>query len=150
MQKGKSRRTGTESELGARFDSIADLILVVVCLVRILPAITVPLWLWVWVALIIMVKAANVISGFVVEKRLVLLHTCANKIAGVVVFLVTLALPFMVAHPNKDHNPDTLTSKRRNRPIGPPNRDPQRIPESARDPKKLPSKAGFIGKAATY
>ena len=37
-----ARRTGTESELGARLDSIADLILVVICLVKILPAITVP------------------------------------------------------------------------------------------------------------
>lgn len=90
-----ARRTNTESELGARLDSIADLILVVVCLVKILPAITVPIWLWIWVALIILVKVVNVISGFVMEKRLILPHTIANKVAGVAVFLVPFALPFM-------------------------------------------------------
>lgn len=90
-----ARRTNTESELGARLDSIADYVLVVVCLVKILPAITVPIWLWIWIALIVMVKVVNMISGFVMEKRLVLPHTIANKVAGVVVFLVPFALPFL-------------------------------------------------------
>ena len=90
-----ARRTCTESELGARLDSVADFVLAVVCLVKILPAITVPTWLWIWVALIIMVKAVNVISGFVLEQRLVLPHTIANKVAGVAVFLVPFALPFL-------------------------------------------------------
>lgn len=90
-----ARRTHTESELGARLDSIADLILVAVCLVRILPAITVPIWLWAWVALIIAVKVTNVASGLVMERRLVLPHTPANKVAGLAVFLVPFALPFL-------------------------------------------------------
>ena len=90
-----ARRTHTESELGARLDSIADFVLVVVYLVKILPAIAVPTWLWIWVALIITVKALNVISGFVMEKHLVLPHTIANKVAGIAVFLVPFVLPFM-------------------------------------------------------
>lgn len=88
-----ARRTGTQSELGAKLDSIADLILAVVCLVKILPAIAVPTWLWIWVAAIVLVKAANAVSGFVVEKRLVMPHTMANKVAGFVVFLVPFAIP---------------------------------------------------------
>ena len=44
-----ARRTNSESALGARLDSIADLFLVIVCLVKILPAIDVPAWLWAWV-----------------------------------------------------------------------------------------------------
>ena len=88
-----ARRTGTESELGANLDSIADLILVVICLVKILPAIAVPTWLWIWVTAIVLVKAANAVSGFVVEKRLVMPHTMANKVAGFVVFLVPFAIP---------------------------------------------------------
>ena len=88
-----ARRTGTDSELGARFDSIADLILAVVCLAKILPAIAVPMWLWIWVGAIVLVKVANAISGFVVERRLVMPHTTANKVAGLVVFLVPLVIP---------------------------------------------------------
>lgn len=88
-----ARRMGTESELGARLDSIADVVLVVVCLVKMLPAIAVPAWLWIWVAAIVFVKVANVVSGLVVEKRLVMPHTMANKVAGFVVFLVPFAIP---------------------------------------------------------
>lgn len=90
-----ARRTNTESELGRTLDGVADLVLALVCLVRILPAITVPMWLWVWVALIIVTKVVNVVSGLVMEKRLVMLHTTANKIAGFVVFLVPFALPLL-------------------------------------------------------
>ncbi len=90
-----ARRTNTESKIGARLDSIADFVLVMVCLVKILPAISVPIWLWIWIALIVMVKAANIISGYAMEKRLVLPHTFTNKVAGVVVFLIPFALPFM-------------------------------------------------------
>lgn len=88
-----ARRTNSESELGARLDSIADLVLVIVCLVKLLSAIDVPIWLWAWVAAIALVKVANVASGLVVEKRLVMPHTVANKIAGLVVFLVPFAIP---------------------------------------------------------
>ena len=90
-----ARKTNTESELGAKLDSIADLLLVLVCLVKILPTITVPVWLWIWIALIVMVKAVNVISGFVMAKRPILFHTTANKAAGFVIFLVPFALPFL-------------------------------------------------------
>ena len=88
-----ARRANSESGLGARLDSIADLVLVVVCLVKLLPAIDVPIWLWAWVAAIALVKVANVASGLVAEKRLVMPHTVANKIAGLVVFLVPFAIP---------------------------------------------------------
>lgn len=90
-----ARRTNTESKFGAKLDSIADYVLAVVCLAKILPAVTVPIWLWIWLALIILVKAANMTSGYAMEKRLVLPHTIANKIAGVAVFLVPFALPFL-------------------------------------------------------
>lgn len=88
-----ARRTGTESEFGARLDSVADLTLAVVCLVKILPAIAVPTWLWVWVGAIVLVKVANVVGGLVVERHLVMPHTTANKVAGFVVFLVPFAIP---------------------------------------------------------
>ncbi|WP_248921413.1 CDP-alcohol phosphatidyltransferase family protein [Olsenella intestinalis] len=90
-----ARTTGTESGLGARLDSIADFVLTITCMVKILPAIDVPAWLWVWVALIVLVKVVNVISGLVIERRLVLPHTIANKAAGLVVFLVPFAIPML-------------------------------------------------------
>ena len=90
-----ARTTGTESQLGARLDSIADLVLAIACLAKVLPAIDMPAWLWVWVAAIILVKIINVISGLVIERRLVLPHTIANKAAGLVAFLVLFAIPML-------------------------------------------------------
>ena len=88
-----ARSTGSESEFGAKLDSIADLVLVIVCLVKMLPAIYVPVWLWVWITVIVLVKAVNAASGLVLKKRLVIPHTIANKAAGLVVFLVPFAIP---------------------------------------------------------
>lgn len=88
-----ARRTKTESELGARLDSAADLTLAVICLAKVLPAVAVPAWLWSWVAAIAAVKVANVVSGLVVRRRLIMLHTTANKAAGLVAFLVPFAIP---------------------------------------------------------
>jgi CDP-diacylglycerol--glycerol-3-phosphate 3-phosphatidyltransferase len=88
-----ARRTGTESELGARLDSAADLTLAVICLARVLPAVAVPAWLWAWVAVIVVVKVANVVSGLAMRRRLVMPHTTANKAAGIFVFLVPFAIP---------------------------------------------------------
>ena len=90
-----ARTTGTESGLGARLDSIANLVLAIACLAKVLPAIDVPAWLWVWITLIALVKVINVISGFLIERRLVLPHTIANKIAGLVAFLVPFAIPML-------------------------------------------------------
>ena len=96
-----ARRTRTESELGAKLDSAADLALAVVCLVRILPIVVVPVWLWAWVAFIAAVKVLNVVSGFVMGKRLIMLHTTANKVAGLAAFLVPFAIPtFGIAAPS--------------------------------------------------
>ncbi len=90
-----ARKTNSASELGTRLDSIADLVLVIVCLEKLLPAIDVPIWLWAWVAAIAIVKVVNMASGLVVERRLVMPHTVANKVAGLVAFLVPLAIPLL-------------------------------------------------------
>lgn len=88
-----ARRTKTESDFGAKLDSIADLALVVVCLAKVLAVVSVPPWLWAWILAIAIVKVTTVISGLVMAKRLVLLHTTANRLAGIACFLVPFAMP---------------------------------------------------------
>ena len=87
------RQTKTETELGAKLDSIADLTLAVICLAKILPTVAAPAWLWAWVTFIAVVKVANMVSGLVMRKRLVMPHTVVNKVAGFVAFLVLFAIP---------------------------------------------------------
>ena len=88
-----ARRTGTAGDFGAKLDTAADFFFVAVCLYKLLPVLDVPVWLWVWIALIALIKAVNVISGFMVQKRFMTLHTTMNKAAGALLFLLPLTFP---------------------------------------------------------
>ena len=88
-----ARKTNTTSELGAKLDTAADFVFVAVCLWKLLPRLAVPLWLWVWIVLIALIKMINTISGYVIQKRYVALHTVLNKVTGVLLFLLPMTLP---------------------------------------------------------
>ena len=90
-----ARRTNSASPLGAKLDSMADVVFLSVCLIRLLPVLALPVWLWVWVGLIALLRLVNVVSGFVRRKKLVLLHTRANKLTGALLFLLPLSLGFL-------------------------------------------------------
>jgi len=64
-----ARKTNSVSEFGSRFDSIADFVFVAVCLIKILPAIDIPIWLYVWTAVIFFVKIINIISGYAIGTK---------------------------------------------------------------------------------
>ena len=85
-----ARRTNTVSEFGARFDTAADFVFVVVCLIKLLPVISMPLWLCVWIAMIALIKIINIISGYIVQRKLVAVHSVMNKVTGVLLFILPL------------------------------------------------------------
>ena len=87
-----ARKTNSVSEFGSRFDTIADLVFVAVSLIKILPAIYIPLWLYVWTAIIALIKVINIISGYAKHKRFVAVHTIMNKVTGVLLFIFPLTL----------------------------------------------------------
>ena len=58
-----ARKTDTVSKLGARLDTIADFVLVVVCLIKLLPVLSIPAWLYGWIGIIALIKNVNIISG---------------------------------------------------------------------------------------
>ena len=88
-----ARKTGTVSELGAKLDTAADCVFVTVCLWKLLPSLAVPLWLWIWIVLIALIKMINIISGYVIQKRFVAMHTIMNKVTGILLFILPLTLP---------------------------------------------------------
>ena len=51
-----ARRTNSVSKFGSQLDTIADLIFVVVSLLKLLPAIHIPVWLWIWGGVIAVIK----------------------------------------------------------------------------------------------
>ena len=88
-----ARKTDSVSKLGARLDTIADFVLVVVCLIKLLPVLRIPAWLYIWIGIIALIKVINIISGFVVQKRFVPVHSVMNKATGALLFLLPLTLP---------------------------------------------------------
>ena len=87
-----ARRTHTAGDFGAKLDTAADLFFVAACFYTLLPVLDVPVWLYVWIGIIALIKAVNIISGFVMQKRFVSLHTPTNKATGALLFLLPLTL----------------------------------------------------------
>ena len=87
-----ARKTNTVSAFGAKLDTIADFIFVVILLIKIWLEMDVPIWLWIWIVAIGGIKIVNVIGGFVLAKRFIVVHTILNKITGVLLFLLPLSL----------------------------------------------------------
>ena len=90
-----ARRTHTASELGAKLDTIADIVFVIVCLVKLLPVLNIPVWLYIWIGVIALIKIINIISGFVVQKRFVSVHSIMNKTTGLLLFILPLTISFI-------------------------------------------------------
>ena len=90
-----ARKTGTASEFGSKLDTAADFVLVVVCLIKLIPIIHVPIWLIIWIIVIAVIKAINLISGYVMRKKMVALHTVMNKVTGALLFVLPLTLTFI-------------------------------------------------------
>ncbi len=87
-----ARKTNTASEFGSRFDSIADFVFVIVCLIKILPVMDIPVWLYVWTAAIALIKIFNIISGYAIQKEFVVVHSTMNKVTGALLFALPLTL----------------------------------------------------------
>ena len=90
-----ARKTGSDSETGAKLDTAADFVFVVVCLIILLPVIELPIHLLIWTVIIALIKIINIISGFIVQKKFVAVHTILNKVTGAMLFVLPLTVSFV-------------------------------------------------------
>ena len=88
-----ARKFQAESKAGAVLDSVADIVFVACCAIRLLPALEIPGWLWIWAGVIVIIKIMNQLSALVVYRRFFFPHTLANKLTGLLLFL---AVPSIV------------------------------------------------------
>lgn len=88
-----ARKTNTASKFGAKLDTVADFVFIVVSLVKILPLLPIQSWLWIFVIAII--KMSNIISEVIFGKRFIVEHTIMNKITGLLLFLLPLTRIFI-------------------------------------------------------
>lgn len=87
-----ARKTNSASEFGEKLDTIADLFFVLVCLIKLLPVINVPIWGWLWVGFIGLIKGINILIGLKIQKSFVAVHSLMNKITGGILFIIPFTL----------------------------------------------------------
>ena len=92
-----ARRFHMTSTLGARLDSIADLMFYAAMLLKVLPTLLVllPTWIWLCVAGVIIIRIAAYITAAVKFHCFASMHTYMNKATGGAVFCV----PYIVKLP---------------------------------------------------
>ena len=90
-----ARKTGTASSFGARLDTVADFLLVIASFGKLVPVIRIPGWIWVWATVIGLAKLVNLVWGFTQKKQMPALHTIANKVTGLCLFLLPLTMSFV-------------------------------------------------------
>ena len=87
-----ARKLHAETKAGAILDSVADIVFVACCAIRLLPVLEIPTWLWIWAGVIVAIKIINQVSALVVYKRFCFPHTVANKLTGLLLFLAVPAV----------------------------------------------------------
>ena len=90
-----ARKTNKANEFGSKFDTIADLTFAFICLIKIIPELKIPNWLFIWIFVIFIIKIVNIISGYIMKKEFIAVHTIFNKIKGAALFILPLTLVFI-------------------------------------------------------
>jgi CDP-diacylglycerol--glycerol-3-phosphate 3-phosphatidyltransferase len=82
-----ARKLDCATKTGALLDSLADICFVICCALRLIPILVFPIWLLIWAGVIVVIKIINQVSVLVMYGRYCFLHTLANKVTGVLLFL---------------------------------------------------------------
>lgn len=90
-----ARKLGTDGALGAKLDSVADIVFAAAAAYKLLPLMKIPKGIWIWIGVIAAVKIVNIVSGFVLQKQLVAAHTVANKVTGGLLFALPFTFPMV-------------------------------------------------------
>ena len=91
-----ARKLHAESRTGAVLDSVADICFVACCAIRLIPVMQIPTWLWIWAGIIVAIKIVNQVSALAVCKRFCFPHTKANKLTGLLLFLLVPTVPWSI------------------------------------------------------
>lgn len=89
-----ARKTNSTSELGAKLDSLADLVMILVVMATLIPILEISTWYIIWIFIIIGIRLTALIVAAVKYRKFGSVHTIANKVTGLMLFLYPLTLSF--------------------------------------------------------
>jgi CDP-diacylglycerol--glycerol-3-phosphate 3-phosphatidyltransferase len=85
-----ARKLGTVSKLGEKLDSVADLLMVAVLFVVLLPIIRFPVMIYYWIIGLAVIRLISIGFAFIKYKTFGILHTIGNKATGLMLLLFPL------------------------------------------------------------
>jgi CDP-diacylglycerol--glycerol-3-phosphate 3-phosphatidyltransferase len=90
-----ARKLNAKSTLGAKLDSIGDLVFyaVLICYLATVHREVLKPYL-IFIILILLFRVINIVFGFAKYKRLIMIHTIANKLTGFLIFLLPIFIWF--------------------------------------------------------
>ena len=89
-----ARKYNSESILGEKIDSLADVVFVSATMVKIIPSLNLSKEIIIWIIAIATIKFFGIMYGFIFYKKIIFLHTMANKITGFALFVT----PFLMVN----------------------------------------------------
>lgn len=88
-----ARKYNSESKLGEKMDSLADIVFVLASMIKIIPTLNLSKEILIWVTVIVTIKLFSIVYGFIHYKEIIFLHTTVNKIIGFVLFITLFLMP---------------------------------------------------------
>lgn len=83
-----ARKTNSVTRIGSLLDTIADTIFFIVCFIKLIPFLALPIWIIIWIVLIALIKLLTIIKN----RGFVDYHSVLNKVAGFLLFLLPLTM----------------------------------------------------------
>lgn len=90
-----ARKTGTTTMIGAKLDSLADMVMIGVLFFLFYPIINPTTKIVNWIILIGVIRVIGMISAFKKYRTFISIHTYANKLTGIVVFLIPIEVLYV-------------------------------------------------------
>ena len=81
---------GASSEFGAEFDSMADMLMVIVSIFVLMPAMNIWSWLFPAIVCALIFKLCSAIPGIIKHHKVFFLHTISNKILASLLFAAVI------------------------------------------------------------
>ena len=85
-----ARRFQVASKTGASLDNIADYTLIISTLIKVVPTLVIETGTLIWGVCMLVAHVGSSVVAWIKYKRIVILHTIANKILGAAVFVIPM------------------------------------------------------------
>ena len=73
-----ARKTNSVTRLGSLLDTIADTVFLIICFIKILPYLSLTLWVIIWIIIIALIKLSTIIKNYKGIKNFSVIH--ASKV----------------------------------------------------------------------